>query len=48
MVGAPDIATLLGLWGPCTKSCSADLDGDGMVGATDLAVILSAWGSCAD
>ena len=45
-VGAPDLAMLLGAWGPCGKTCTADIDGDGMVGAPDLAAVLGAWGSC--
>jgi hypothetical protein len=45
-VGAPDLAMLLGAWGPCTKSCPADLDGDGVVGAPDLSLLLSEWGAC--
>jgi hypothetical protein len=45
-VGAPDLAMLLGAWGPCTKSCPADIDGDEMVGASDLSLLLSEWGTC--
>ena len=44
-VGAPDLAILLGSWGPC-EGCPADFDGDGMVNAPDLAQLLGAWGVC--
>jgi hypothetical protein len=46
-VGASDLATLLGSWGPCPAlptPCPADLDGDGQVGASDLATLLGSWG----
>jgi hypothetical protein len=42
MVGASDLATLLGAWG----SAGADLDGDGVTGASDLARMLGDWGAC--
>jgi hypothetical protein len=45
IVGASDLATLLGAWGS-TKGGSADIDGDGSVGAPDLSAMLAAWGSC--
>ncbi len=45
VVGAEDLAMLLGAWGPCPK-CAADLDGDGEVGAPDLAIVLGTWGPC--
>ncbi len=44
-VGAPDLALLLGSWGPCPE-CEADLDVDGDVGASDLAILLGSWGPC--
>ena len=46
LVGGPDLAILLGAWGPCTEGapCPADLDASGTVGATDLATLLSSWG----
>ena len=44
-VGAPDLALLLGSWGPCPE-CEADLNGDGEVGPFDLAILLGAWGAC--
>ncbi len=44
-VGAPDLALLLGNWGPCPE-CEADLDGDGQVNAFDLAFLLGSWGPC--
>ena len=40
IVGAADLAILLGQWG---GSGAADLDGDGGVGASDLAILLGAW-----
>ncbi|MCZ6699588.1 MAG: hypothetical protein O7D94_11705 [Planctomycetota bacterium] len=43
MVGAVDLALLLGSWGPCL-CCPADLDGNGTVGASDLALLLGDWG----
>jgi hypothetical protein len=45
-VGASDLASLLGAWGPAPSNGYADLDADGDVGASDLAIILGAWGSC--
>ncbi|MCH8054070.1 MAG: hypothetical protein IH895_08425 [Planctomycetes bacterium] len=45
VVGASDLAMLLGSWGPC-EGCPADFDGNGLVGASDLAVLLGAWGAC--
>lgn len=45
MVGAADLAQLLGSWGPCA-GCPADLTGDGNVGAADLALLLGSWGPC--
>jgi hypothetical protein len=46
MIGAGDLALLLGAWGPCAAciGCAADLDGDCAVGAGDLAILLGAWG----
>ena len=41
VVGARDIAILLGAWG---SGGAADLDGNGSVGAEDLALLLGAWG----
>ena len=41
VVGAADLAMLLGSWGPC-EGCPADFDTDGVVGAADLAVS-GAW-----
>ncbi len=45
VVGAADLAHLLGSWGPCAL-CPADLDGDGAVDAADLALLLGSWGAC--
>lgn len=41
VVGAADLAMLLGAWG--TRGNAADFDGDGSTGATDLARLLSVW-----
>ena len=43
IVGAADLAILLGSWGSC-EGCPADLNGDGVVGAADLAILLGSWG----
>jgi len=40
VVGAPDLAILLGNWG---GAGTGDLDGDGVVGPADLAALLGAW-----
>jgi hypothetical protein len=40
LVGATDLAILLGAWG---LPGAADLDGSGAVGAEDLAILLGAW-----
>lgn len=46
IVGAGDLALMLGNWGPCeSMPCIGDLDGDGAVGATDLALLLGSWGA---
>lgn len=45
VVGASDLAQLLGSWGPC-PSCEADFNFDGVVGAVDLAELLGNWGAC--
>lgn len=42
-VGASDLATLLGSWGPCAN-CPSDVDASGSVDAADLAALLGAWG----
>jgi len=46
VVGASDLALLIGGWGACPAEgpCPGDLDGDGMVGASDLARVIGAWG----
>lgn len=41
VVGAPDLAILLGAWG--SDDLNADLDGNGVVEAMDLAAVLAAW-----
>ena len=41
-VNAPDLAILLGNWGPCGGPC-ADFDGDGFVNAVDLSILLGEW-----
>ena len=47
-VGAEDLATLLGNWGPCSDPCPpfclADLSDDCVVEAFDLAILLGKWG----
>lgn len=43
IVGAADLASLLGAWG---ATGPADLDGNGSVGSSDLAALLGAWGAC--
>ena len=45
IVGAADLAILLGNWGPC-EGCPVDFNGDGVVNAADLAQVLGAWGMC--
>ena len=45
-IGAPDLAILLGAWGPVGPH-PADFNGDGTVGAWDLAWLLGLWGPCA-
>jgi hypothetical protein len=51
VVGPPDLARVLGLWGPC-PCCGADISGpilgvpDGVVGPPDLARVLGLWGPC--
>ncbi len=48
VVGAGDLAILLGAWGPAPGD-PADLTGDDVVGPDDLAVLLGAWdASCGD
>lgn len=41
VIGAGDLAALLGAWG----TGAADLDGDGVTAAGDLAILLSWWGA---
>jgi hypothetical protein len=41
VIGAADLALLLGAWG--TPNPSADLNGDGNVSAADLALLLGNW-----
>ncbi len=43
VVGAADLAILLGLWG---NPGVADISGNGTVGAEDLALLLGQWGVC--
>lgn len=45
LVGASDLAALLGSWG--SPGGTADLNGDGAVNASDLAGLLGGWGPCA-
>ena len=44
-VGPPDLAQLLGAWGP-NPGHPADFDGDDVVGPADLAQLLGTWGPC--
>ncbi len=44
IVGAQDLARILGFWG--SSEVEGDLNGDGVVGAQDLARILGFWGVC--
>ncbi len=43
VVGASDVALLLGAWG---MPGPGDLDGNGVVGSGDVALVLGAWGGC--
>ncbi len=45
VVGAEDLADLLGAWGP-VEAGAADFNGDDVVDAADLAILLGAWGPC--
>ncbi len=44
-VGAPDLAILLGSWGPAAPGTPADFDRNGLVNAGDLARLLALWGT---
>jgi len=46
VVGAGDLAFVIGSWGPCTGPCPADIDGDGDVDANDLSFVIGEWGAC--
>jgi formylglycine-generating enzyme required for sulfatase activity len=43
VVGAPDLAALLGAWGACS-GCASDVNDDGLVNAADLSALLGLWG----
>jgi hypothetical protein len=45
IVGAADVAILLGAWGSAPGHI-ADLDGDDEVGPADLAILLGGFGAC--
>lgn len=45
LIGASDLAILLGSWGACAN-CPADLNDDATVDAVDLALMLGSWGFC--
>ncbi len=45
LIGASDLAILLGSWGAC-DDCPADLNDNGLVDAFDLAMLLGAGGPC--
>jgi hypothetical protein len=42
VVNAPDLAILLGQWGPCESTCP-DFNGDGQVDAVDISMLLGEW-----
>lgn len=44
LVGAADLALMLGSWGGSNPA--ADLNQDGLINAADLALLLGAWGPC--
>lgn len=50
VVGAADLAALLGAWGacpvPCGPACAADFNDDCVVNNVDLGLLLGAWGVC--
>jgi hypothetical protein len=46
IVGAPDIAQLLGAWGPAAPGAAADINMDGVVNASDVSMLLASWGPC--
>ncbi len=46
VVGAGDLAQMLGQWGAAGGNGPADFNMDGVVNAGDLAVMLGAWGAC--
>ncbi len=46
VVNSTDLATLIGVWGPCPPDpapCIGDLNGDGTVGSADLAILIGSW-----
>ena len=45
-VGGPDLAILLGFWGPVGAFAGADITGNGVVNGEDLAILLGRWGDC--
>lgn len=48
VVGADDLAVMLGGWGSCGScaSCPGELTGDCKIDALDLAILLGNWGPC--
>ncbi len=49
VTNAPDLAVLLGSWGPCAPGAACeclDANNDGVINAPDLAVTLGSWGPC--
>jgi len=47
VTGAPDLAFLLGNWGPVSpETVCLDADFDDTIGASDLASLLGSWGPC--
>ena len=45
VIGAGDLAVVLGAWGAAPAGTAADLDRNGTVDAGDLGILLSFWGS---
>ncbi len=46
VIGAADLAVLLGSWGPVDAGECQDADDNGLTDAFDLAVLLGNWGPC--
>jgi hypothetical protein len=48
IVGASDLAAVLGAWGAAHGSAPEDLDDSGIVDAADIALVLGGWGACVE